>query len=159
MRKVRIATLILTLVFGLLLVGPAAADDPSVIDQYQEPFPTGGGNDHTGGNGGQDGGGGGGSQLPESLHSDLDAAVPAPVADSLEVVATSPDLGAPQTTLGNKAPASDSGEAVGSGSPLTDAVSAATDSDSLYLPILLLALGAVTIGGGAFAVARRRQSD
>jgi hypothetical protein len=168
MRSVRVAIALLALVGGLVFTGAAMADDPSVIDQYQEPLPTGGGNTHTGGNGGN-GGGSGGAELPSSTQTSLQSSVSAPVAEALETVATSPDLGAPQGTIG-KMGKRDVGAGEGSavppvvnvealeGSPLTDAVAAATDGGNSHLLAVVLALAALTLGGGLFALARRRRT-
>ena len=55
MKGARTAVALVALVAGLVFASTAMADDPPVIDQYQEPLPTGGGNHHTGGNGGNGG--------------------------------------------------------------------------------------------------------
>lgn len=171
MRSVRVAIALLALVGGLVFTGAAMADDPSVIDQYQEPLPTGGGNHHTGGNGGNGGGSGGtgGADLPSSTQTNLQSSVSAPVAEALETVATSPELGAPQGTI-SKAGKPDTGAGEGSGgppvvqveplegSPLTDAVAAATDGGNSHLLAVVLALAALTLGGALVAVARRRRT-
>lgn len=170
MRHVRIGIALLALVAGLVFAGTAMAAPP-VIDQYQEPLPTGGGNEHTGGNGGSGGSGGssgGGAQLPSSTQTNLQSSVSAPVADALETVATSPDLGAPQGTIGQKgkqdAAAGSSTEPPVvnveplTGSPLSDAVSAATDGGNSHLVAVVLALAALTLGACLVAVARRRQA-
>ena len=169
MRSVRVAIALLALVGGLVFTGAAMADDPSVIDQYQEPLPTGGGNHHTGGGNGGGSGGTGGAELPSSTQTNLQSSVSAPVAEALETVATSPELGAPQGTI-SKAGKRDSGAGEGSGgppvvqveplegSPLTDAVAAATDGGNSHLLAVVLALAALTLGGALVAVARRRRT-
>ncbi len=181
MRNLRVGLVLLVAVLGLVFAGTAMAEDPPVIDQYQEPLPTGGGNHHTGGNGGNGGSGGtgggsggsgsgGGAELPNSTQSNLANSVSAPVAQALESVATSPDLGAPQGTIGKRDQAgSDTGSGSSfetpavnveplSGSPLTDAISAATDGGNSHLVAVVLALAALTLGGGLAAAARRRQT-
>jgi hypothetical protein len=171
MRPPRVAIAVVVLVLGLAFTGTAMADPP-VIDQYQEPLPTGGGNEHTGGDEGSGGASGDGAQLPSSTQNNLESSVSAPVAEALESVATSPELGAPQGTIGKKskqdagAGQGSGGEAPGvpveieplTGSPLSDAVSAATDGGNSHLLAVLLALGALTLGGGLVALARRRQT-
>ncbi|HEX2502275.1 MAG TPA: hypothetical protein VHO73_12535, partial [Methylomirabilota bacterium] len=144
MKRARIGIVLLGLVAGLVFAGTAMADDPGYIDQYQEPLPTGGGNEHTGGNGNGGGSGGSGAfELPSATQENLSSSVSAPVAEALESVATSPELGAPQGTIRKreKAGQGDAGPGSGSGSsdpvvvrveplegsPLTDAVAAATD--------------------------------
>jgi hypothetical protein len=173
-RPSRVAIAVVALVLGLAFAGTAMAEAPPVIDQYQEPLPTGGGNEHTGGDEGSGGGsGGGGAQLPSSTQSNLAGSVSPPVAEALESVATSPELGAPQGTIGKKGkqdagtgkgsgpsvapPASDKSTPL-TGSPLSDAVSAATDGGNSHLLAVLLALAALTLGGALVAVARRRQT-
>jgi hypothetical protein len=166
----RLAVAVL-LVFSALALPPAAmAGDPPVVDQYQEPFPTGGGNQHTGGNGDGGGSGSSGAELPSSTQTNLANSVSAPVAQALETVATSPELGAPQGTIGKekRKAGAEEGSRTGpetavvdveplSGSPLTDAVSSATDGGNTYVVAVLLVLAALTLAGVALAVARRRQ--
>ena len=166
MRHFRIGIALLALVVGLVFAGTAMAAPP-VIDQYQEPLPTGGGNEHTGGNGGSGGSGGssgGGAQLPNSTQTNLQSSVSAPVAEALETVATSPDLGAPQSTMGAKGKQDTAVEPPVvnveplTGSPLTDAVATATDGGNSHLVAVVLALAALTLGAALVAVVRRRQA-
>jgi hypothetical protein len=156
-------------VAGLVFAGTAMAGDPGYIDQYQEPFPTGGGNEHTGGNG--NGGGSGAFELPSSTQENLSSSVSAPVAEALESVATSPELGAPQGTIRKREKAGQGGAGSGSsdpvvvrvepleGSPLTDAVAAATDGGNSHLLGVLAALAGITAGAAGLALARRRRSE
>jgi hypothetical protein len=168
MRHFRIGIALLALVAGLVFAGTAMAAPP-VIDQYQEPLPTGGGNEHTGGNGsggsgGSGGGSGGGAQLPSSTQTNLQSSVSDPVAEALETVATSPDLGAPQSTMGAKGKQDTAAEPPVvnveplTGSPLADAVATATDGGNSHLVAVVLALAALTLGAGLVAVVRRRQT-
>jgi hypothetical protein len=163
---------------GLVFAGAALADDPGYVDEYYEPLPTGGGNEHTGGSGGSGGSGGGGGsgsyELPSATQENLSSSVSAPVAEALESVATSPELGAPQGTIRKreKARQGDAGSGSGSdssdpvvvrvepleGSPLTDAVAAATDGGNSHLLGVLAALAGITAGAAGLALARRRRS-
>jgi hypothetical protein len=150
------------LLVALVLPGGATAAVPGFIDQYQEPFPTGGGNQHQGGGGGTGSSGGSGTQLPASTQAELANSVPVPVAEALESVATSPDLGAPQQTfadkLGSGSQRADASEAAAATS-LPDALTASAEAESPYLLAVLLALAATALAGAAALVVRRRRAS
>ncbi len=151
-KTLRFSALVLVLAAGLALPGGAAAADPGFIDQYQEPFPIGGGNDHTGNRGDDDSGSGGGSiELPASTETKLEDAVSEPVADALKDVATSPELGAPGRMLTDAEPGGSAAT-----SSLGEAISTSAEPKNPYLLGVLLGLAAITFAGAAAAVARRR---
>jgi hypothetical protein len=172
----RTAVVLLAVVAGLALAGAANAGTCAVCDQYQEYIPTAGGGSghHNGGGGGGQSGSQGGSGLSESTQQHLQSSVSAPVASALEQVATSSSLGAPQQTrqkhAGDKkaghtamtSKESSPSEVVPtdkvSGSPLSDAVSAAANGGDGHLLAIVLVLAAITAGGAATAFARHRSS-
>lgn len=173
MSRIRICTALLAVAGGLVFAGTALADDPAVIDQYQVPIPAAGGSQH-GGGGNQGGGSGGQVSLPGSTQQHLQSSVSAPVASALETVATSPSLGAPQTTL-KKKPKTPAGQTAMTreekdtapnvqrpanrlaGNPLDDAVSAAADGGNAHLLAVLVALAVITLAGAALAARRSRR--
>ena len=162
MRGLRWGVVLLVLVAGLALPGVAGATDPGFVDQYQEPFPIGGGNDHAGHGHGNDhsGSGGGGTELPASTETKLENAVSEPVADALRTAATSPELGAPERMLTDGAPERMLTDERLNGSTekssLGDAISTSAEPGNPYLLVVLLGIAAITFAGAAAAVARRR---
>jgi hypothetical protein len=173
MKRARIAAALITALAGLAVTGTALAAEPPVIDQYNEPLPTGGGNDHTGeneggsgqaggtgGSGGSNDSGGEGSPLPSSTQSNLQDSVSAPVATSLQKIATSEELGAPQERLGSagKRDGEISAASGADGGVVSEAVAAAKEGGSDYLLALGLALMVITLACGTAAVVRRSVS-
>ena len=149
----------MVLVAGLALPTVAWADDPGFIDQYEEPFPTGGGNDHSGGGGS----GGGNIELPGYTQSQLESSVPPSVAEALDSVATSPELGAPQWTFdgasGRASARAGATAADASAASFPSALSTSAEAENPYLVAVLLGLVATTlVGAAAFAFRRRRSS-
>ena len=149
-RTLRLSALVLVLAAGLALPGVAAGADPGFLDQYQEPFPIGGGNDYTGSEDDDDRGSGGGIELPASTETKLDNSVSEPVAKALKDVATSSKLGAPGRMLTDEPGGS------AATSSLSEAISTSAEPENPYLLVVLLGLAAITFAGAAAVVARRR---
>jgi hypothetical protein len=135
-------------------VAPAAAagDSPQnsgVYDQYTEQVPTAGGSHGTGSGGGSGSGptssGGGGIILPSNLEKDGGKD-----AKTLREIATSPQFGAPNSTV--PLPEGSTNGSVG----LSSAVGAVTDGSEGRMVGLFVALLAVTAVSLGFAASRRR---
>jgi hypothetical protein len=158
MMRLKLLLALLVLV-ALALPGAAWADDPGFIDQYEEPFPTGGGNDHSGSGGSGGSGGGNATQVPGPTLSELQASVDPPVAKALKSVTTSPELGAPQQTFADRpdggASAADPDAAATS---LPKAFGTSAEAENPYLLAILLGLLVTTLAGAAVVLLRRRSS-
>ena len=157
----------LGLLATLALAVPAHAEPPPFVDQYQEPIPWAGGDQHTGGNGGGDRNDGG-SPLPNSLLAGLHDEVDPEVAAALETVATSTDLGAPPAKAsgdkkaGSGASAGEESDAASDGASAdgglaSDVITATAEDGGSYLPVLLLAIAGITLVAAAAALYGRRR--